>query len=76
MFLHPWSPGLHPVRTPGGVTFGRRGLPDHPQSSLRSSRSAYHVLDCVGGYRFLSPFRTFYIGLGTIASYLIIYAGL
>jgi DMSO/TMAO reductase YedYZ heme-binding membrane subunit len=68
MFLHPGHRVLvqsaHRAASFGAVTF----LIIHIVTEILAQRS--HVLDAV--VPFLSPFRTFYIGLGTIASDLII----
>ena len=68
MFMHPGRRVLiqsgHRAASFGAVTF----LIIHISTEILAQRS--HVLDAV--IPFLSPFRTFYIGLGTIASDLII----
>ena len=68
MFLHPgrrvFIQSAHRAASFGAVTF----LLIHIATEILAQRS--HVLDAV--VPFLSPFRTFYIGLGTIASDLII----
>lgn len=68
MFLHPgqrvFIQAAHRAASFGAVTF----LIIHITTEILAQRS--HVIDAV--VPFLSPFRTFYIGLGTIASDLII----
>ncbi|HET9081488.1 MAG TPA: hypothetical protein VFO01_13390 [Trebonia sp.] len=68
MFLHPgqrvFIQAAHRAASFGAVTF----LIVHIATEILAQRS--HLIDAV--IPFLSPFRTFYIGLGTIASDLII----